>query len=79
MAEVSYLAAVRAEEPIVLLDDVLSEMDAARRQRVMTKIAGYSQSLITTTDLEPVRAFFGDRATYLSVTAGTVTPGLGQD
>ena len=79
LAEVSYLAAVRAEEPIVLLDDVLSEMDAARRRRVMTKIAGYGQSLITTTDLEPVRAFFGARATYLSVAAGTVTPATNPD
>lgn len=79
LAEVSYLAAVRAEEPIVLLDDVLSEMDATRRRRVLTKIAGYGQSLITTTDLEPVKAFFGDRATYLSVAAGTVTPGTNRD
>ena len=63
----------------MLLDDVLSEMDADRRRRVMTKIAGYGQSLITTTDLEPVKAFFGDRATYLSVAAGAVTPGLSPD
>ena len=79
LAEVSYLAAVRAEEPIVLLDDALSEMDAARRRRALTKIAGYGQSLITTTDLEPVRAFFGAGATYLSVAAGTVTPGTNPD
>lgn len=79
LAEVSYLATVRAEEPIVLLDDALSEMDAARRRRALTKIAGYGQSLITTTDLEPVRAFFGDRATYRQVAAGTVMPGTNLD
>lgn len=75
LAEVSYLAAVRAEEPIVLLDDALSEMDAARRRRALTKIAGYGQSLITTTDLEPVKAFFGAGAAYRAVAGGTVTPG----
>lgn len=79
LAEVSYLAAVRAEEPIVLLDDALSEMDAARRRRALTKIAGYGQSLITTTDLEPVKAFFGAGAAYRAVAGGTVTPGTNPD
>ena len=74
LAEASYLAAVRADEPIVLLDDVLSEMDAARRRRVLTKIASYHQSLITTTDLEPVKAFFGDLASYLQDQDGAVAP-----
>ena len=74
LAEASYLAAVRDDEPIVLLDDVLSEMDAYRRRRVLEKIAGYRQALITTTDLEPLRDFFGTAATYLRVDGDGVTP-----
>ncbi len=73
LAEASYLAELRADEPIILLDDVLSEMDAGRRRRVLEKIAGYRQSLITTTDLAPVQEFFGANATYLHIDGGAVT------
>lgn len=72
LAEAAYLALAREDEPIVLLDDALSEMDAARRRRALTKIGGYGQALITTTDLEPARAFFGDGAVYMRVEEGTV-------
>lgn len=74
LAEASYLSATRDDEPVVLLDDVLSEMDAARRRRVLEKVAHYQQSLITTTDLDVVRDHFGDEATYFTVTDGRVMP-----
>ena len=73
LAEADYLAAVRDDGPLVLLDDVLSEMDAARRKRVLEKISVYQQSLITTTDLEIVQGFFGCRASYFRVADGAVT------
>ncbi len=72
LAEASYLSQVRQDEPIVLLDDVLSEMDEERRTRVLEKVRGYGQSLITTTDLEPVQHFFGNEAAYFKVEGGTV-------
>ena len=72
LAEASYLDGVRAEAPIVLLDDVLSEMDAARRDRILDKATQYQQSLITTTDCGPLRAFFGAAATYFRVAGGGV-------
>ena len=74
LAEAAYLATARAEGPIVLLDDVLSEMDAFRRRRVLEKVSQYQQTLITTTDLELVRGFFGTKATYYNVDGGYVYP-----
>ena len=74
LAEASYLASVRGEGPIVLLDDVLSEMDAERRRRVLEKATQHQQSLITTTDLEPMKDFFGETATYFRVADGGVQP-----
>ena len=74
LAEASYLSQVRQDEPVVLLDDVLSEMDEDRRRRVLEKVAGYGQSIITTTDLDLVRPCFGSSATYLRVAGGAVTP-----
>ena len=72
LAEAAYLSAVRHEAPIILLDDVLSEMDASRRLRVMEQVTQYQQVLITTTDLEPVRDFFGPAASYFRVGEGKV-------
>ena len=50
---------------MVLLDDVLSEMDSLRRRRVLEQTAQYQQILITTTDLELVAGYFGDRGVLL--------------
>ena len=72
LAEASYLDSARGEGPIVLLDDVLSEMDAARRSRVLEKATQYQQSLITTTDPEPLWEFFGSSAAYFRVANGGV-------
>ena len=74
LAEAAYLNSVRGEEPVILLDDVLSEMDAARRRRVLEKTTQYQQVMITSTDLEQVRGFFGAEATYFQVGGGGVTP-----
>ena len=67
LAEADYLAEVRAEDPIILLDDVFSEMDERRRERVLKKTVGYRQTLVTTTDVQQVRAVLGDEATYFRV------------
>ena len=78
LAEAAYLAKARAEGPIVLLDDVLSEMDASRRRRILEKVSQYQQTLITTTDLELVREFFGTNANYYKVDGGNVCPMKGE-
>lgn len=74
LAEASWLHSVRGEAPIVLLDDVLSEMDSERRRRVLEKATQYQQTLITTTDIEPLREFFGQGAKYFRVADGGVQP-----
>ena len=77
LAEAAYLADTRSEGPMVLLDDVLSEMDSLRRRRVLEQTAQYQQILITTTDLELVAGYFGDRASYFEVQGGSVKRVLG--
>ena len=72
LAEAGYLASVRREGPIMLLDDVLSEMDASRRRRVMEETARYQQTLITTTDVDLVRDHYGSSAEYFLVENGKV-------
>ncbi len=72
LAEASYISSVRGEEPIVLLDDVLSEMDISRRRRVLEKITGYEQVMITTTDPELIQQLLGREAAYFRVEEGEV-------
>ncbi len=74
LAEASYLAEVRGAGPIVLLDDVLSELDSSRRGRVLEKATQYDQTLITTTDVETVREHVGPAAAYFQVAGGGVHP-----
>lgn len=74
LAEADYLAEARSEDPIILLDDVFSEMDSERRERILRKTATFRQALITTTDVEPVRAVLGRRAAYFRVLDNTVVP-----
>jgi len=73
LAEAEYLAETRGDDPIILLDDVFSEMDDGRRERVLQKVARYRQTLITTTNVGPVRAALGAGATYFRVADGAVT------
>ena len=73
LAEAETLSAVRGTEPLLLLDDALSEMDASRRHRVLEKASEYPQVMITTTDPEQVSGFFGAGAFYFKVAGGQIT------
>jgi len=48
IAELKIFEEVTGEKPILLLDDVLSELDSVRQQRLLEAIKGY-QSIISTT------------------------------
>ena len=50
LAEVAYSKARTGEAPVLLLDDILSELDPARRARVLSVAYGVDQVLITTPD-----------------------------
>lgn len=59
LAEVGWMEAQTGDRPILLLDDILSELDISRRQYVLETVQSRAdQVLITTTDL----ALFGDEA-----------------
>jgi DNA replication and repair protein RecF len=62
----------QGECPLLLLDDVFSELDAPRRARLMNALVAYQQAFITTTDLDRVPPELLSRATLYRVAAGTV-------
>ncbi len=74
LAEARFLLARRGDSPVLLLDDVLSEMDAGRRLTVIQALTDYDQVLITTTDLDRFPPDFLSRAALFSVAGGGVAP-----
>jgi DNA replication and repair protein RecF len=52
LAEAELVAEVRGFSPLLLLDDVASELDADRRRRLLGAVAEHGQALVTTTDEE---------------------------
>jgi DNA replication and repair protein RecF len=50
LAEVQMMREAVGESPLLLLDDVMSELDAARRHMLLEALAGAAQAIVTTTD-----------------------------
>ncbi len=50
LAEVAIMARISGEAPILLLDDVMSELDATRRAMLLQVIPTVKQAIVTTTD-----------------------------
>jgi DNA replication and repair protein RecF len=48
--ELAFMRAATGEEPILLLDDVFSELDTARREYLLNQALQHEQTLITATD-----------------------------
>ena len=56
LAELDLLTALDGRPPLLLLDDVFSELDPARRGHLVRRIAELPQALITTTDPDDIDA-----------------------
>jgi len=74
LAEAQLLRSRRGEPPVLLLDDILSEMDADRCRSVIDAISGCDQLLVTATDASRFPQEFLDGAAVFSVVAGIIAP-----
>jgi DNA replication and repair protein RecF len=66
LLEVSLLNDTRNTKPLVLLDDVFSELDGARRKALTTYLTNH-QTIITTTDADVVAKDFAQHANTISL------------
>jgi DNA replication and repair protein RecF len=73
LAEASYLRRALGDDPVVLLDDVLSELDARRRKGVLEYIDTFQQTLVTTADPDRLRDVMTRAAGRFMVAGGSVT------
>ncbi|MDP2711109.1 MAG: DNA replication and repair protein RecF [Solirubrobacteraceae bacterium] len=72
LAEREALAEARSTVPLMLLDDVMSELDPDRRAMLAELLRGAGQSVVTTTDLAHVPGAAGAGVTRLAVAGGAV-------
>lgn len=75
LAEARFMEQETGEVPVLLLDDVLSELDRARGQYLLRAVGAARQVIITTTDLAQFPQDFLERATLWRVRGGAIAEG----
>jgi len=72
LAERSVLARERGRTPLMLLDDVMSELDAERRELLSSELSSGGQSVVATTDLAHVPGATDAHVARLRVSCGAI-------
>jgi DNA replication and repair protein RecF len=73
LAEASYLREALGDDPVVLLDDVLSELDARRRRGVLEFLDTFQQTIVTTAEPDRVRDVMTRASGRFVVSRGSIT------
>jgi len=74
LAQVGLTRSQTGERPILLLDDVMSELDPARRGYLLASIENQEQVIITATELAPFPPDFLKEAALFRIVEGKVEP-----
>jgi DNA replication and repair protein RecF len=74
LAEAALVARRTGERPVLLLDDVLSELDAERRAALLSQVAGEGQVVITSVETGPFPAGLLANARVWTVHQGRIRP-----
>ncbi len=78
LAELHWMHDRIGEWPVLLLDEVIAELDAARRTYLLDRISGGAQTLLTTAELEIFPSTFLERAVIWQVRDGRIEPAAAQ-
>lgn len=73
LSELSFMHTSTGDQPILLLDDVFSELDSLRREYLLAQVAKYEQVMLTSTDLDSFPADLAQRSYRYRVTEGALT------
>jgi DNA replication and repair protein RecF len=74
LAEAALIERRTGERPVLLLDDVLSELDGERRAALLAEVAGGGQVVITSVEAGPFPPDLIARAMVWTVQAGSIQP-----
>ena len=72
LAEVIWMKQKSGQMPVLLLDEVLAELDPARRTDLIQRVLESEQALMTTTDLDLFPADCVSKARLWQISAGQV-------
>ena len=72
LAEAALVTRRAGERPVLLLDDVLSELDGDRRSALLRRVAGEGQVIITSAEMGPFPADLITGARVWSVNSGRI-------
>jgi DNA replication and repair protein RecF len=73
LAELRWLEQETRESPVLLLDEVLAELDLARRSYLLNLLGGVEQTILCTTDAEMFPEGFRKKTLMLEVAGGIIT------
>ncbi len=74
LAEVNWLHQRTGEWPVLLLDEIMSELDTRRRLDLLASLSECDQAILTSTDLSMFDEHFVDTHTHWRVEGGMVMP-----
>jgi len=74
LGELAFMRTVTGEEPILLLDDVFSELDFSRREYLLRQVFNHEQVLITATDFARFPEEILTKAHQYRVSNGEISP-----
>lgn len=77
LGELQAMAEATGEKPVLLLDDVMSELDAQRRAALLEALADVRQGIVTTTNWGQFSRDFQRNAQLLQIEAGVATATAG--
>ena len=72
LAEIELIHSEVGEYPLLLLDDVLSELDDFRQSHLLNTIQGKVQTFVTTTSVEGIHHETLEKATTFQVQEGLI-------
>ncbi len=74
LAEYEWMKRHIGENPILLLDEVVAELDSKRRAFLLDRLMDNGQMMVTTTELEIFTPTFLEQSTLLNVIEGQIVP-----
>jgi DNA replication and repair protein RecF len=75
LAELEFMKSETGEYPILLLDDVFSELDKSRRNTLLKTITEKIQTFITSTDLKNIKKSNKENEQIFTVNTGKIEKG----
>lgn len=72
LAEIEVFKNYCKEKPILLLDDVFSELDDKKKNNLLSYINGEIQTIITTTEIDNIEKFILKQSTLIEINNGAI-------